>query len=662
MTMSPARLLVVGWYASVAGAIGVRVWNAVFGPLFYGYDAWGHISYVFFLDMYRAIPYADQGWSYFHPPLHYLFGWALMQLGNPKALVVGISLVGAAASLGVAALAIRPIRRALPDRPALALLGFSAVAYLPVHVYVSPMPGNEMTAAFFAAAAFAAHLRNESRDEPALAGDVFTGVLAGLAMLAKFSGVTACLAIGALTGLRWLRSGDTRGRLPRIAVRALAVGAPLVLIAAPYYGRNLSEFDTPFMTSAAVHDVARIQARQPPGERGVLDFVRFPLKVFDNSLPTAPHMLHAVWPTTYLNVWFDTFRESQLPFPRYMTPQPFIHQMAILFGILGFVPTLVALYGAGLSTRRALRDPRNTLDLGMLILAFGTLASFTLFATLVPTWPALKASYLLNLSLPFAFFTARGAEACASRNVRLGALPGLGIGSVAIAVALVFTSGLIIRRDVDSEQMASVMAHFGSFGPTRNSYRLDAHRRKTIEARAAVELFDGKPAVAHLFYFRAATMPLRDASQRGYLENRIGVAAALDGAPERARMRFDNALVGKPELQEALVNRGALSAQQGDLAAAAEDLRAALNIDPSLPPAWANLAVVLTRQGRAQEAANARERAAAAEAEPPRGFPYGVGNGYLHGNGAGQRFMLVLSDDASSLALYHPARSRLSRR
>jgi hypothetical protein len=301
MTLSPARLLVVGWYASVAGAIGVRVWNAVFGPLFYGYDAWGHISYVFFLDMYRAIPYADQGWSYFHPPLHYLFGWALMQLGNPKVLVVGLSVLGAAASLGVAALAIRPIRQAFPDRPALALLGFSAVAYLPVHVYVSPMPGNEMTAAFFAAAAFAAHLRNESRDEPTLAGDVFSGVLAGLAMLAKFSGAIACLAIGTLTGLRWLRSGNVRGRFPRIAVRALAVGVPLVLITAPYYGRNLGEFGTPFMTSAAVHDVARVQAWQPPGERGVLDFVRFPLEVFDNSLPTAPHMLHAVWPTTYLN-------------------------------------------------------------------------------------------------------------------------------------------------------------------------------------------------------------------------------------------------------------------------------------------------------------------------------------------------------------------------
>jgi tetratricopeptide (TPR) repeat protein len=562
----------------------------------------------------------------------------------------------------VAALAIRPIRQALPDRPALALLGFSAVAYLPVHVYVSPMPGNEMTAAFFATAAFAAHLRNESRNEPTLSADAFTGVLAGLAMLAKVTGATACLAIGALSVLRWLRSGDARGRFPRIAIRALAIGVPLLLLAAPYYGRNLGEFGTPFMTSEAVHDVARVQARQLPGERGILDFVRFPLEVFDDSLPTAPHMLDVVWPTTYLNVWFDTFREGQLPFSPDLTPQPFVHQMAIGFGILGFVPTLVALFGAVLSTRRALRDSSSCLDLGMLILAVGTVASFALFAILVPTWAALKASYLLNLSLPFAFFTARGAAAWASRNAWLGALPGLVGGSVAIVVVLVFSSGLIVRRDIDSEQMASIAAHFGSFDPTRQTYRLDAKHRHALEARAAVALFDGNPAAARLIYHRAAAMPLRNASQRDYFENRIGVAAALDGAPDRARMRFDNALAGTPDLQEALVNRGALSAHQGHLVAAVADLRAALDIDPSLPPAWTNLAVVFAQQGREREAAIARERAAAAEAEPPRGFPYGVGNGYLHGNGAGQRFMLALSDDAGSLALYHPARSRLPRR
>ena len=658
----PARLLVAGWCASVAGAVGVRAWNAVFGPLFYGYDAWGHISYVFFLDMYRAVPFADQGWSYFHPPLHYLFGWALMQADSPKLLVVGLSLVGGAASLGVAALAIRPIRQALPARPGLALLGFTAVAYLPVHVYVSPMPGNEMTAAFFAAAAFAAHLRNESRAEPTLAGDAFTGVLAGLAMLAKFTDVIACLAIAALTGLRWLRSGDVRGQLPRIGLRALALAAPLLLIATPHYARNLSEFGTPFMTSAAVHDVARIQAEQPPGERGALDFVRLPLAVFEDSRPTAPHMLHAVWPTTYLNAWFDNFRESQLPFPRNMSPQPFIHRLTLVFGILGLIPTLVALHGALRSARRALRERGNCLDLGMLLLAAGTLAAFVLFANLVPTWAALKASYLLNLSLPFAFFTARGAEAWSSRDTWLGALPGLAVGLVALAVVVVFSSGLGIRRDFDSEQMASVMAQFGNFGATRSVYRMDAFQRSDVEARAATELLDGRAAVASHFYARAASMPMRDPTRLGYFQNRRGVAAALEGMTRQAGAHFEAALATRPGLQEALVNRAALAARAGDFAMATADLRAALEIDAWLSPAWTNLAVVLAQQGQHAEANDARQRAAQAADRAPRGFPYGVGNGYLYDNGAGQRFMLVLSDDASALALYRPPRAHPPRR
>ena len=298
----------------------------------------------------------------------------------------------------------------------------------------------------------------------------------------------------------------------------------------------------------------------------------------------------------------------------------------------------------------------------MLLLAAGTLAAFVLFAALVPTWAALKASYLLNLSLPFAFFTARGAMAWGSRNTWLGGLPAFGIGFAAIAVVLVFSSGLTIRRDFDSEQMASVMAQFGNFGPTRNVYRLDAFQRSNVEARAAVELFDGKATEANRFYARAAAMPLRDPTQRVYFQNRRGVAAALAGSPERAWTHFDDALGGKPKFQEALVNRGALSARRGDLAAAAADLRAALELDPKLSAAWMNLAVVLTRQGHELQAADAREQAAEAQAEPPRGFPYGVGNGYLYDNGAGQRFMLVLSDDAASLALYRPARSHHPRR
>ena len=88
-------------------ALGVRLWNALAGPRMWGYDAWGHVAYVFYLDLYRAVPWADQGWSYFHPPLHYLIGWALAQARSGEVLMRGLALWGSLASLLTAALAAR---------------------------------------------------------------------------------------------------------------------------------------------------------------------------------------------------------------------------------------------------------------------------------------------------------------------------------------------------------------------------------------------------------------------------------------------------------------------------------------------------------------------------------------------------------------------------
>src|SRR3990172_9728695 len=130
--MSKRAALLLGWGVAVGAAVGVRLWNALEGPLLWGYDAWGHVAYALFLDLYRALPWADRGWSYFHPPLHYLFGWALAQLGSGEVLMRGLALVGSAASLATAALAAWIVPAVAPERPALALVGFGAVAVLPV--------------------------------------------------------------------------------------------------------------------------------------------------------------------------------------------------------------------------------------------------------------------------------------------------------------------------------------------------------------------------------------------------------------------------------------------------------------------------------------------------------------------------------------------------
>src|SRR5262245_14628063 len=138
--MSQRTVWLAAWCAAGGLAAGARLGEALAGPVQWGYDAWGHVASALFLDLYRAVPWADQGWSYFHPPLHYAIGWALAQLGSGEALARGLALWNGAASLATAALAAQVVRWASPEPPGLALVGFCAVAYLPVHFVLSPMP------------------------------------------------------------------------------------------------------------------------------------------------------------------------------------------------------------------------------------------------------------------------------------------------------------------------------------------------------------------------------------------------------------------------------------------------------------------------------------------------------------------------------------------
>ena len=140
-----------------------------------------------------------------------------------------------------------------------------------------------------------------------------------------------------------------------------------------------------------------------------------------------------------------------------------------------------------------------------------------------------------------------------------------------------------------------------------------------------------------------------------YSTNRLAVASALAGDTLGALELLDRAL-SHATVAELLVNRAALRAQLGQLSKAERDLRTALELDPSLPPAWENLAFVLERSGEITESRAARTHAAEAEASAPRGFPHGVGNGYIWGAGRGQRWLLSIG--YPGIRLYQRPRSR----
>jgi tetratricopeptide (TPR) repeat protein len=619
-----SRRIALGWLVAVAGAVGVRLWNALSGPLLWGFDAPGHVAYVFFLDRYHAVPWAHQGWGYFHPPLHYAIGWALAQFGSAELLLRGLALFGSAASLGVAACAAFVARAAAPKRPSLPLLAFAAVAFLPVHLYASPMSGNELTCAVFGAAALANLIANEVRSQPTRGRDALTGLLIGLALLSKFSGAVFLAATLVVIGLRALLHPQEPRRWRRAALRAGVVAAVALVLAGPYYARNLAEYGTPFRMNRDYALTARVEEQQAPGHRSWRDFVNLSPRLLVDPRPGAPHLVHSIWGSAYVNAWVDT-RALWNRLPREAGERLRRARIALVW--LGLAPLALASMGAWLAFRDARRGRRVDVYVPLLVWAALTLVAFGLFAVRVPRISALKASYLFGLSLPYGAFVARGCEALGRAGIgaRLGAAAVL---LAATAAAFSYCIGPIHPQREHHGALGAVHLLAGDSEAARRFYRERLERAPGsphwLDGLAAAELAAGNATGAQTLYARAWERDDRDPLRLA----RLGVAAALAGDLPAARVHLDAALA-KGAGTAALANRGAAWAALGEHAKAEADLRRATSLEPELVPAWHNLAVVLERSGRASDAAAARGEQRRAAAAGPRGHPYGVGVGLL---------------------------------
>ena len=636
----------IAWIAAFVMCGGVRLWNGLFGPLLRGYDDHGHLGYVLYLHLYRSIPWADQGWSYFHPPLHYLFGWGLAQLGSPEAILHGLALLNGASSLAIAWIASRMVLGIRPDRPGLALLVFVSVGMLPVYLYTSTMAGNELTAAFFGTAAFGLFVANECRDEPELRLDVVVGLLFGLALLSKVNAVLVLGATGLALGLRLLRQEHFFAAIPRIVVRGVTIAGIAIVAASPYYARNAFEFGTPFKMSRDNPHVVRLESKQKPGNREWIDFFVIPASLLVDPNPRADHLLHSVWGSAYAQTWADS-RMSWDNLPE--ADQPRIHESRSLMAMLGLAPTLLVLIGGMLAMFDVVRGRRRAVYVPLFSIAGVSLAAFSYFAFDAPQFSALKASYLLGLTLPFAAFLARGAEAM-ERGWH-PVVPAALVVVPAAASAVVFADDLWVPTLGDQKAVESARFFLGDREAARGFYKRQQGRvfggRPWYDELASLALYDGDP-------FEARAQLEAQPATRGsepFRWNALAVATALSGQLELALRRADEAVqAGAGEV--ALVNRGVIHAALEDFVSAEADLRAALEKDPALAPAWHALAQTLDATGREQAAQDAHANAVRAAARAARGYPYGIPNGLgqYPSSELALRFMLWPREDGLALA------------
>jgi hypothetical protein len=215
------------------------------------------------------------------------------------------------------------------------------------------------------------------------------GAVAGLGLLTKLSAALP-IAAGAVA---LFAEGPRRG-WSRALRSALAFGLVAAVLGGWFYLRNLVVYGYLYPHGLPVH--GRI-FEMPPGSRALVDYANFPLAAFGAVQASDPKLLHSVWGSLWVSLWFDSHRHF-LPLRA-----PGLEAAARVLLVLGLVPA--AAFGVGLvrGARRALRDGSgpDRLLVGTTALL---LAGFVAFTWRNPWFVTIKASFLLGLSAPYAIY------------------------------------------------------------------------------------------------------------------------------------------------------------------------------------------------------------------------------------------------------------------
>jgi hypothetical protein len=135
----------------------------------------------------------------------------------------------------------------------------------------------------------------------------------------------------------------------------------------------------------------------PPGERGVLDYLRVPASTFLDPQMLDPALLRSVWGGTFASVWFDAHR--------YFLPagSEAVRRLGTATLLLALLPSAAFAVGLARGARRALRDPRAP-DLPLVLATALAFAGYAAYTWRNPWFVAVKGTSLLGIALPYAYY------------------------------------------------------------------------------------------------------------------------------------------------------------------------------------------------------------------------------------------------------------------
>jgi len=349
--------------------------------------------------------------------------------------VAAIRLVSSAAGLATAALAAWLVARLDPGATTRALLAAGLVLFLPAHLMMSATLSEEILASSLASLAIVgAALAIASRSEGGarLLRAAGVGLAAGLAWLTKLSGVLVIPAV--VTGE--IVDGWRRRDLRAASLRCAVLGLVAAGLGGWFYARNLWLYGYLYPHRLELH--SRMY-NMPPGERGVLDYLRFPTATFMDPQLLNADLLHSVWGSTYATLWFDGHRHF-LP-----TNDIAVRRVGGLLLALALLPTAAFVAGVVHAGGRIWRGGGGA-DVPLLSLLAVTIAGYVAFTWRNPYFATVKGSYLLTAVVPFAFYASEGLARWTRRPAARALAVWLLLAALALTVAIVFSFGVVFTR------------------------------------------------------------------------------------------------------------------------------------------------------------------------------------------------------------------------
>ena len=401
-------------------------------PLDAGFDAANHLDYLVVLKNEGRLPLAADHWSTYHPPFFYLVAGALGGFRLPLEQPFAWKLVPFASGLALVGISGLLARRLLPERPEAPAHAMLFTAVLPVNLVMAAYVSNEGLHAALAATCVWLTVTAILDAEPPVWRLGLLSVVAGLALLTKFTAILIVIpalvaaALGTLPG----RSGSQMAR------RGAALLVPALLVSGWWYARNAAIYGTLWLGNWELPGATQTWW-SPPGFHTPAYYLGFGealVRPFFSGFVS-------IWDALYSTLWGDGFLGGVAT----VTARRGIWNyewMAAGYLLALPVTALVAVGGVRLGLRawRA-QVPRRAAALALVLLGAGALAYAVVLLTLtLPYHGQARASYLLAAAPALAL---AWAEAWTALDRALAAR-GAGTGRAALHGIWIATAGCFL--------------------------------------------------------------------------------------------------------------------------------------------------------------------------------------------------------------------------